>query len=76
MKKIALIITIFLIVGGYLIIKNNDYDLKENPEDRTSFVKDFTGWLTNLGSNLKEVTGEATKQDWLPTEQSDNDTFK
>jgi hypothetical protein len=76
MKKIALIITIFLIVGAYLIVKDNDYNLKDDSEDRTSFVKDFTGWLTNLGSNLKEVTGEATKQEWLPTEHNENDSIK
>lgn len=76
MRKLALIITIFLIVGAYLIVKNNDYNLKDNPEDRTSFLKDFTGWLTNLGKNLKDITGEATKQDWLPTEHNDTDSIK
>ena len=76
MKKLVVIVTILLLVGAYLIVKNNDYDLKNNPDDRTSFLKDFSGWVVNLGNNLKDLTGGATKQDWLPQEYNDSDSIK
>jgi type II secretory pathway component PulM len=76
MSKITIAILIFLLVGAYSIIRQNDLDVKENQEDRVSFVKKFSGWVLNLGKNVKDLTGEATKQEWLPQENQDNDTIK
>ena len=76
MGKIMLIIIIFLIVGAFMIIKQNNLDLDENSKDRISFAKKFSGWVFNVGKNIKELTGEATNQEWLPKENQDNDTIK
>lgn len=76
MKKITIAILIFLVVGAYLIVKQDNLDLKENSEDRVSFTKRFSGWLFNIGSNIKDLTGQATQQEWLPQEKQDNDTIK
>ena len=69
-------VIIFLLVGAFMIIKQNNLDVKENSEDRVSFAKKFSGWLFNIGKNIKDLTGEATKQEWLPKENYDNDTIK
>lgn len=76
MKKITIAIILFLLVGAFMIIKQNNLDLKEDSEDRISFAKKFSGWIFNIGKNIKELTGEATKQEWLPKENYDNDTIK
>ncbi len=76
MKKITIAIILFLLVGAFMIIKQNNLDLKEDSKDRISFAKKFSGWLFNIGKNIKDLTGEATKQEWLPKENYDNDTIK
>jgi hypothetical protein len=64
----------FLLVGAYMITTGNDYDIREDTDDRKSFLKDFSGWMVNLGKNIKEV-GEVTKnQDWLPEYEERNAT--
>ncbi len=76
MKKITIAVLLFLVIGAFMILKQNNLDLKENPEDRISFAKKFSGWLFTIGKNVKDLTGEATKQEWLPEENYDNDTIK
>lgn len=76
MGKITIAIIIFLVIGVFLIVKQNDLDLKEDSEDRISFAKKLSGWIVNIGKNIKDLTGEATKQEWLPQENYDNDTIK
>ena len=68
-------------MGAYMITTANDYDVKDNPEDRKGFLKDFSGWIVNLGKNTKEIAGVAKNQEWLPDESeyetfSENDTVK
>ncbi|MAG52916.1 MAG: hypothetical protein CMH62_03070 [Nanoarchaeota archaeon] len=81
MKKITLLVIAFLLVGAYAITTKQDYDLKENSEDRRGFLKDFSGWIVNLGKNTKEIADVAKEQDWLPDdedfeERKDNDSVK
>tara|TARA_Y100000310_G_scaffold285838_1_gene309576 strand:+ start:62 stop:292 length:231 start_codon:yes stop_codon:yes gene_type:complete len=76
MNKLTIGLIVFLIIGGFIITSKNQYDLKEDNEDRKSFLKDFTGWVVNLGKNIKDLTGYAQKQDWLPQEKNETDTFK
>jgi len=76
MNKIIIAGVIFLIIGAYLITTKNSYDLKENSQDRVSFLKDFSGWAVNLGKNLKDLTGMAQKQDWLPQDYNETDSVK
>jgi hypothetical protein len=76
MKKLFLFIVIFLIIGGYLIVRNNDIDLEEE-EGRKTFLKGFTSWVVKVGRSTKNVVGYATKQEWLPDEEINqtNKTF-
>lgn len=76
MNKILVIVIIFLLIGAYLITTRANYNLKEDKQDRISFLKDFTGWIVNLGKNMMEITGLAQKQDWLPQEYNETDYVK
>jgi len=76
MNKITIGVVIFLILGAYLITTQNSYDLKENSQDRISFLKDFSGWIVNLGKNVKELSGTAKDQDWLPQDYNETDSVK
>tara|TARA_Y100000034_G_C6694101_1_gene305765 strand:+ start:328 stop:558 length:231 start_codon:yes stop_codon:yes gene_type:complete len=76
MNKIFIAIAVFLVIGGYAITSNNDYNLKDNNDDRKSFVKDFSGWVVNIGGNIKDLTGQAQRQDWLPEDKNATDTVK
>ncbi|MAF51091.1 MAG: hypothetical protein CMH64_03295 [Nanoarchaeota archaeon] len=80
MNKITIGIVAFLLIGGYMITTDQGYDLKDDAEDRKGFLKDFSGWVVNIGKNAKEVGGVVKDQDWLPErefeEHTDNDTAK
>ena len=75
------VIVAFLLIGAYIITANKDYDIKNNSDDRKGFLKDFSGWIVNLGKNVKDVAEVANDKEWLPKEEgyeeySDNDTVK
>ena len=79
MNKITILIVAFLVIGGYMIVADKGYNLKENSGDRKGFLEDFSGWVVNLGKNTKEVVDVAREQDWLPEDYEEytaNDTVK
>jgi|GEM_PF-1897068 len=64
-KKIILLLVIFLIIAGFLIVKGSGYDLKDK-EDRKAFAKAYFSWTSNVVSNIADLTANAIKMDWLP----------
>ena len=72
MKKLIFVIVLFLILGGFLIVLNNDLDL-EKKEGKKTLVLGFAHWVYNLGVNVKNVVGYAVGMEWLP-EKSLNST--
>ena len=79
MNKLTILFVAFLVIGSYMIVSNNDYDLKEDAEDRKGFLKDFSGWVVNLGKNTKDVVDVARDKEWLPEDYEEftaNDTAK
>ncbi|MBT3304144.1 hypothetical protein HN592_04735 [Candidatus Woesearchaeota archaeon] len=65
MKLWPVAVILFLIIGGYVIVKTDDLDLKEG-EGRTEFVFKFARWVFHLGKNIKDITGHIIDQEWLP----------
>ena len=65
MKKAIVLIIIILVIGAYLVKSYNDLDLKKSNDFKT-FIKIYFGWVSNLFSNIKDVTGYATEKNWLP----------
>ena len=59
-------VILLLIVGGYLITKDKDYNLEENQEDRVLFAKDFSAWVVRLFNNTKDLTEDVKVKEWLP----------
>lgn len=74
MKKLMFIIIVFLLIGGYMIKTTYDLNLKE-PEDQKTFFAKFVTWLFQLGKNIKTLTGQAVKQEWLPENKTEEKTF-
>ena len=73
MKKLFLFVVLFLVIGAYLIIQNNNLDIEEE-EGRKKFLTSFTGWLFKVGKSTKNVASYATEQEWLPDEEAVNQT--
>ena len=74
MKKLMFIIIVFLLIGGYMIKTTYDLNLKEAEDQKTFFAK-FVSWLFQLGKNIKSLTGQAVKQEWLPENKTSEKTF-
>jgi len=72
MKKIFILITIFLLIGAYLIKTNYNLNLEEKQGQKT-FINKFALWLFELGKNIKDITASAIKMDWLPENSSAKD---
>ena len=65
-QKLIFMVILLLIVGGYLITKDKDYNLEENQEDRVLFAKDFSAWVVRLFNNTKDLTEDVKVKEWLP----------
>jgi len=63
--KILLVIMIFFVISALFIISNNNLAMYKQ-ENIVSFVDMYTKWINNIFSNTGELTGQATKMDWLP----------
>ena len=71
MKKLTIIVIIFLLLGAWMI-----YDGLSAEEGKVSFTKKYFGWLFGVSKNVVKVGGYAVQQDWLPnaTEPNINST--
>jgi hypothetical protein len=63
--RIRVIILLFLLVGVFFIVSNNDLHLNET-KDMQKFVSLFYSWLSGLFNNMKDITGYVIKANWLP----------
>ena len=76
MKGLLLLLAIiFLVIGTYMIVKAYDISFEDIGDIKTFIVK-FGSWLFQVGRNVKDVTGYATKQKWLPAVNETNDSNK
>lgn len=66
------IIIIFLIIGGYVIVRTHQIDLRDGG-GRTEFMFKFSRWIFHMGGNMKDLAGYAVKMEWMP-EQPVNET--
>jgi hypothetical protein len=73
MRKTALIIMIFLLIGGYIIYSSLDTNFKDS-DDRQTFFSKYFSWLFQVGKSTKNTVGFAFEQDWLPKTNLTNKT--
>jgi len=73
MGKLFWIITIFIVIGGYIIYSSQNTDIS-NPDSAISFAGKFASWLFQLGKSTTNTVGYAMGQDWLPEINQTNST--
>ena len=54
MGKIFWIITIFLVIGGYMIYSSQNTDIS-NPSSAFSFIGEFAGWIFHVGESTTKT---------------------
>jgi hypothetical protein len=64
MKALAFLI-IFLLVGAFFIISNQNLNLG-NGDNVNTFVAEYERWIVRLIDNSRIATGYLVKMDWLP----------
>jgi hypothetical protein len=63
--KIFLAICMFLLLGAFFIISNENLSLKES-SNFDEFTDMYYDWLGSLFENGKELTGNVINSEWLP----------
>ena len=60
-----MLLVMFLLIGAFFIISNNELHLS-NSEEFYSFGERYYGWFLDLGRNVKGLVGNVVKMDWMP----------
>lgn len=63
--KILMIVVMFLMLGGFFIISENNLALNSGT-DVDEFFSLYSKWIDELGGNGKTVVGHVVKMGWLP----------
>jgi len=63
--KILMIIVMFLCIGAFFIISQNNLALNKS-ENADLFLSTYKGWLSKTFDNLGTLTGQVVKMEWLP----------
>lgn len=69
--KIIMFIILFLLVGAFFIISNENIKLNSK-ENFSLFLEKYGKWGDSLFGNGKTVVGYVAKMEWLP-EQNETD---
>ncbi|MDO8622791.1 MAG: hypothetical protein Q7R52_00950 [archaeon] len=69
--RFILILVSFLIIGALFIISNNNLEMYKQENINTFFTL-YIQWGGHILDNAKEVSGNAVRLDWFPT----NSTIK
>jgi len=63
--KITMFIVMFLLVGAFFIISNNNLSLSQEG-NMQKFLSMYKSWILSITDNLLKTTGYMIKLDWLP----------
>ena len=63
--KILMFLVMFLMLGGFFIISNENLMLNQEEGVKT-FLDSYGGWIDDLTSNGQGVIGHVVKMEWLP----------
>ena len=63
--KTFLFIILFLLVGGFFIISNQEIALNSS-ENVSLFFNEYGEWIDSLFGNGRVVVGYVAKMEWLP----------
>jgi len=73
MGKLFWFLAVFIIIGAFIIIRNQELDMKDE-SDRDTFLDKFVDWGLQVGRSAVKTIGFALKQDWLPNLNETNKT--
>ena len=65
--KTFMFIILFLLIGAFFIISNEEIHLNSS-ENISLFFSKYGGWADGLFNNGKTVIGYVAKMEWLPGE--------
>ncbi len=63
--RLVLLVVIFLLMGAFFIVSNNNLHLSV-PEERSVFFNSYYAWFFDLFSNFKGLAGYVISSDWVP----------
>ena len=63
--KVLLFFLVFLILGGLLIISNNNLAIHDGANVEV-FFEVYSSWVNQLYLNFQGISGEVVKRDWVP----------
>ena len=63
--KIFMFIIMFLLIGAFFIISEENINIR-NSEERAKFFNLYGKWFDQLGANTNVVSGYVFKMGWLP----------
>ena len=66
--KTLMFIIIFLLIGAFFIISNQNIQLNSS-ENVGVFFKEYAEWIDDLIANGRVVSGYVVKMEWLPNEE-------
>lgn len=67
--KVWIILVLFLLLGAFFIISNENLHLSEKDE-AMQFGRNYYSWFGDLFSSAKGVAGYAVKSEWFPSSNS------
>jgi hypothetical protein len=66
--KTLMLFVMFLFIGAFFIISNENIKMNNSANINLFFDKYFS-WIDQLGANSKTVVGYVVKMDWLPEKE-------
>ena len=63
--KIAMLIIMFLFIGAFFIVSQNNLSLN-NSENIDKFTETYIDWINNFTGKIVGGVGYAVKLEWLP----------
>ncbi len=65
MIRLGLVCVLFFVIGALFIISNENLSLISHKE-MTDFVRLYGLWLSSIGENIQQITGQVIAADWIP----------
>lgn len=71
MSRTVVIVLMFLCIGAFFIISNNNLHLAKH-EEASAFYGLYYQWMGSIFDNVKSISGYVIKSEWLPVSNATN----
>lgn len=69
--KIAMVVVMFLLLGAFFIVSQNNLSLNSS-ENVDKFVSRYIAWLGSFVGDVTRLGGFVVKLEWLPESEPEN----